>query len=262
MKPLDLNLAALSAKYSKDMELHLAKSLLSEMGQCIVWYLYLLLALIITKGASLLELVSWETMNESDFKADINGIVWDSKIVVKDFEMRWDALMVKYKLQDNKWMKDMFDLRSSWIPAYFKDVPMSGLIKTTSRSESENLAFNRVSHHGYTLNNFMNTFEFVMERKRNNQIKFDFDTSTIIPTIKTPFDDMEKHASMVYTRTIFLMVQREILHSLVSCSQKSVTLGVVSDIHIFKHKRTNLSKKKVVVEKKEKVDILTESLDG
>nr|KAJ0215273.1 hypothetical protein LSAT_V11C300137050 [Lactuca sativa] len=166
--------------------------------------------------------VSWETMNESDFKADINGIVWDSKIVVKDFEMRWDALMVKYKLQDNKWMKDMFDLRSSWIPAYFKDVPMSGLIKTTSRSESENLAFNRVSHHGYTLNNFMNTFEFVMERKRNNQIKFDFDTSTIIPTIKTPFDDMEKHASM-----------------------KSVTLGVVSDIHIFKHKRTNLSKKKI-----------------
>ncbi|CAI9299248.1 unnamed protein product [Lactuca saligna] len=54
---------------------------------------------------------------------------------------------------------------------------------------------------------------------------------------------------------MFLMVEREILHSLVSCSQKSVTLGVVSDICIVKHKRTNLSKKKVVVEKKEKVDI-------
>nr|KAJ0192508.1 hypothetical protein LSAT_V11C800389890 [Lactuca sativa] len=190
--------------------------------------------------------VSWETMNESDFKADFNSIVWDSKIVVNDFEMRWDALMVKYKLQDNKWMKDMFDLRSSWIPAYFKDVPMSGLMRTTSRSESENSAFNRVSHHGYTLNNFMNAFESVMERQRNNQIKFDFDTSTIIPIIKTPLEDMEKHASMVYTRTIFLMVQREILHSLVSCSQKSVTSGVVSDICI------------VVVEKKEKVDIDSE----
>ncbi|CAI9267961.1 unnamed protein product [Lactuca saligna] len=145
---------------------------------------------------SLLELVSWETMNESDFKADFNSIVWDSKIDVNDFEMRWDALMVKYKLQDNKWMKDMFDLRSSWIPAYFKDVPMSGLMRTTSRSESENSAFNRVSHHGYTLNNFMNAFESVMERQRNNQIKFDFDTSTIIPIIKTPLEDMEKHASM------------------------------------------------------------------
>ncbi|CAI9282400.1 unnamed protein product [Lactuca saligna] len=202
-----------------------------------------------------IEIVSWETMNESDFKADFNSIVWDPKIFVNDFEMRWDALMVKYKLQDNKWMKDMFDLRSSWIPTYFKDVPMSGLMRTTSRSESENSAFNRVSHHGYTLNNFMNAFESVMERQRNNQIKFDFDTSTIIPIIKTPLEDMEKHASMVYTRTIFLMVQREILHSLVSCSQKSVTSGVVSDICIVKHKRTNISKKKVVVEKKEKVDI-------
>ncbi|XP_052627140.1 protein FAR1-RELATED SEQUENCE 5-like [Lactuca sativa] len=202
-----------------------------------------------------IEIVSWETMNESDFKADFNSIVWDPKIFVNDFEMRWDALMVKYKLQDNKWMKDMFDLRSSWIPTYFKDVPMSGLMRTTSRSESENSAFNRVSHHGYTLNNFMNAFESVMERQRNNQIKFDFDTSTITPIIKTPLEDMEKHASMVYTRTIFLMVQREILHSLVSCSQKSVTSGVVSDICIVKHKRTNISKKKVVVEKKEKVDI-------
>ncbi|CAI9280412.1 unnamed protein product [Lactuca saligna] len=35
MKPLDLNLAALSARCSKDLELNLAKSLLSEMGQLI-----------------------------------------------------------------------------------------------------------------------------------------------------------------------------------------------------------------------------------
>ncbi|CAH1418288.1 unnamed protein product [Lactuca virosa] len=40
--------------------------------------------------------LSWETMNESDFKADFNSIVWDSKIVVKDFEMRCDALMVEF----------------------------------------------------------------------------------------------------------------------------------------------------------------------
>ncbi|CAI9295031.1 unnamed protein product [Lactuca saligna] len=34
IKPLDLNLAALSTTCSKDFELNLAKSLLSEMGQC------------------------------------------------------------------------------------------------------------------------------------------------------------------------------------------------------------------------------------
>ncbi|CAI9281924.1 unnamed protein product [Lactuca saligna] len=40
MKPLDLNLATLSTTCSKDLELNLAKSLLSEMGQCTTAYPY------------------------------------------------------------------------------------------------------------------------------------------------------------------------------------------------------------------------------
>ncbi|CAI9295775.1 unnamed protein product [Lactuca saligna] len=40
MKPLDSNLATLSARCSKDLELNLAKSFLSEMGQCTTAYPY------------------------------------------------------------------------------------------------------------------------------------------------------------------------------------------------------------------------------
>ena len=40
MKLLDSNLVALSARCSKDLELNLAKSLLSEMGQCTTAYPY------------------------------------------------------------------------------------------------------------------------------------------------------------------------------------------------------------------------------
>ncbi|CAI9269866.1 unnamed protein product [Lactuca saligna] len=40
MKPLDSNLAALSARCSKDLELNLTKSFLSEMGQCTTSYPY------------------------------------------------------------------------------------------------------------------------------------------------------------------------------------------------------------------------------
>nr|KAJ0228560.1 hypothetical protein LSAT_V11C100050440 [Lactuca sativa] len=40
MKPLDSNLAALSARCSKDLELNLAKSFLSEMSQCTTSYPY------------------------------------------------------------------------------------------------------------------------------------------------------------------------------------------------------------------------------
>ncbi|CAI9260888.1 unnamed protein product [Lactuca saligna] len=65
MKPLDLNLATLSARCSKDLELNLAKSLLSEMGQCTTAYPYnqLFRALVLKnyerQGATLL---SWNLM--------------------------------------------------------------------------------------------------------------------------------------------------------------------------------------------------------
>ena len=69
MKPLDLNLAALSARCSKDLELNLAKSFLSEMGQCTTAYPYnqLLGALVLknyeTQDATLL---SWNLMYRVD----------------------------------------------------------------------------------------------------------------------------------------------------------------------------------------------------
>ncbi|CAI9297465.1 unnamed protein product [Lactuca saligna] len=40
MKPLDSNLATLSTRCSKDLELNLSKSVLSEMGQCVTAYPY------------------------------------------------------------------------------------------------------------------------------------------------------------------------------------------------------------------------------
>nr|KAJ0209926.1 hypothetical protein LSAT_V11C400188510 [Lactuca sativa] len=258
-------------KITRDINCHVwgtdANLLITKLQNRIVWCLYLLLEFIITKGASHLELsflkcfgkapimvvtdqdptikkaieivlphtrhrfcvwhirsklpmkVSWETINELDFKVNYNSIVWDSKIAMKDFEMRWDALMVDI--------------------SYKTIIGFQPILKMYRCRESENSKFNRVSHHGYTLHNFMNAFESVMKRQRNSHIKFDFDTSTIIPIIKTPLEDMEKHASIAYTRNIILMVHREILHSLVSCS------GVVSDICIVKRKKTVVEKKKV-----------------
>ncbi|GJR64889.1 FAR1-related sequence 5-like protein [Tanacetum coccineum] len=44
----------------------------------------------------------------------------------------------EYNFQDNKWLSDMYAIRDRWIPGYFKDYPMCGLMKTTSLFESSN----------------------------------------------------------------------------------------------------------------------------
>ncbi|KAL4584077.1 hypothetical protein LXL04_008667 [Taraxacum kok-saghyz] len=78
-------------------------------------------------------------------------------------------------------MSDMYDLRESWIPAFFKYVPLSGLMRTTSRSESQNSAFHQNTHYGSTLVHFMISFEAAMEKQRFTQLSCDFKT-----TDKTP----------------------------------------------------------------------------
>ena len=116
----------------------------------------------------------------------------------------------------------MYKKRHSWIPAYFKNVPLSGLMRTTSRSESQNSAFHCNTHYGSTLVHFMISFEAAMEKQRFTQANADFRTNDKTPRMVTPFE-IEKNASMFYTRRVFRQVQYEMYMSMVACTQFSLT---------------------------------------
>nr|GFA97735.1 hypothetical protein [Tanacetum cinerariifolium] len=79
--------------------------------------------------------------NRTDFKRCIFDIVWTDQISPEIFEREWKCMINDFKLGENKWLGDMFDLRESWIHAYLTDVHMAGLMRTTSRFESENHFF-------------------------------------------------------------------------------------------------------------------------
>lgn len=115
----------------------------------------------------------------------------------------------------------MYGLRKSWILTFFKHIPMSGLMRTTSLSESQNWSFQTTTLTGSYLVMFMMTFESVMERQRHNQILNDFNTSTTFPKFITRSPN-EPHASNVYTRKIFYQVQKEISRPEDNCFQKNV----------------------------------------
>ena len=41
----------------------------------------------------------------------------------------------------SEWIRNRYHIRESWIPAYYMDVPLAGILRTTSRSESANSFF-------------------------------------------------------------------------------------------------------------------------
>ncbi|XP_019198283.1 PREDICTED: protein FAR-RED ELONGATED HYPOCOTYL 3-like [Ipomoea nil] len=162
------------------------------------------------------------TLNkDEEFRNKLNSIVWTSSLEPPDFEKQWRELMEKYNLVEHNWFKTMFEARKHWIPAYFRDVFMGGLLRTTSHSESENYTYNRFTGPQSSLVEFMMNFDTALKSQRNTNAKLNSDNEGYNPDMKTPLG-IEKHASIVYTITVFYQVQEEICASCFKCMVLSV----------------------------------------
>ncbi|GKA16756.1 FAR1-related sequence 5-like protein [Tanacetum coccineum] len=134
-----------------------------------------------------------EIYDETDFKDRFDKIVWNMFIEPLKFEEKWAKLIEDFALQNHKCMTKMFNLREIWISTYFIDSPLSGLMRTTSRSESENSFFKSFTSPGATLVSFMMSYESSMERKRYRQEALDFKTIDAAPMCETKLP-IERHA--------------------------------------------------------------------
>ncbi|XP_035837222.1 protein FAR1-RELATED SEQUENCE 9-like [Helianthus annuus] len=76
-------------------------------------------------------------------------------------------------------MNGIYGLRESWILAYYREEEMSGLMQTSSRSESENHFFGKISNPKCTLVEFLSHFDTAIEAQRHEHRK-------TIMTLDTP----------------------------------------------------------------------------
>ncbi|XP_076959139.1 protein FAR-RED IMPAIRED RESPONSE 1-like [Bidens hawaiensis] len=123
--------------------------------------------------------------NNENFKRNVCDIVWTDAISQSEFEMQWELIMKEYDLETNKWLCDMFEMRYDWIPAYYMDEPLSVLMRTTSRSETENHFFCQVSNSQLSLVELFSHFDHCMEIQRHNGRKNDHDTRSGVAYLKS-----------------------------------------------------------------------------
>jgi hypothetical protein len=72
--------------------------------------------------------------DEEKFWERCNKCVWGSENS-DDFKSQWNSIITDFGLVGNVWFSSKFDIRQSWIPVYFVDIPLAGILRTTSRSE-------------------------------------------------------------------------------------------------------------------------------
>ncbi|XP_019183750.1 PREDICTED: putative protein FAR1-RELATED SEQUENCE 10 [Ipomoea nil] len=150
------------------------------------------------------------------FMSKLNSVVWSHYLEPAEFDHQWNLFMEEFGLLEHSWFLKMYDLRHLWIPAYFSNVSMNGLIMTTSRSESENNLFGSFTTPQSNLVEFFMHFDRAIGSQRYSINKLNSDSEACFPDLKTPLS-MEKHDAYVYTLTVFYLVQVEICAACFSC---------------------------------------------
>jgi hypothetical protein len=110
--------------------------------------------------------------------------------------------MSEFGLEDNEWFVKRFKLREFWVPAYFNDIPLSGLLRTASRSESANAFFSRIIGYKHAFVEFWLHFETALEEQRHKELQDDNVRLHTWPPLKTSWG-LEKHGSQVFTHEVF-----------------------------------------------------------
>nr|KAJ0210393.1 hypothetical protein LSAT_V11C400161580 [Lactuca sativa] len=149
--------------------------------------------------------VSADFLKNTDFRKRFTKLVWN----------------VYIEPEDKRWFKDMYRDRKLWIPAYFKDMSLHDLMKTTSRSESVNSFFNKYSNSGNLLIYFMMNYDTAIGKQRNAQQKLEHDTKNAKHEMTLPSGLLE-HAAAVYTKKSLYEVKKEIFKAVWYCSIDSV----------------------------------------
>ena len=138
---------------------------------------------------------------DEHFYSTINSCVWGSENPA-EFEAKWSSMISEFGLEENTWFARRYEIRDSWIPAYFRGVFLGETLRTTSRSESANSLFNHFIGYKHALVEFWIRIGTALEEQRQNELKADHECLNSMPPLITSWE-IEKHASLVFTHEVF-----------------------------------------------------------
>ncbi|XP_021769850.1 protein FAR-RED IMPAIRED RESPONSE 1-like [Chenopodium quinoa] len=140
------------------------------------------------------------------FKSPLKTLIYES-FTCEEFEARWHALIVKYHLQGNDWLCDLFEERHMWIPAFMKEYFWAGM-KTTQRVESINRFFDGFVNRTTQLHEFLEKYTRAMWKRVKAELDADARCGEYLRRLVNGFK-LEKFFQEIYTDAKFEEVQKE-----------------------------------------------------
>ncbi|XP_010546893.1 PREDICTED: protein FAR1-RELATED SEQUENCE 7 isoform X2 [Tarenaya hassleriana] len=158
----------------------------------------------------------------NEFKYEYEKCIYQTQTTV-EFDTLWNVLVNKYGLRDNVWLREMYEKRENWVPAYlratfFGGIPINGSIEpffgTSLNSQTP-------------IREFVSRYEQGLEQRREEERKEDFNSYNLQPFLQTK-EIVEEQCRRLYTLTIFRIFQNELVQSYNYLGLKTYEEGAIS----------------------------------
>ncbi|CAL5392564.1 unnamed protein product [Camellia sinensis] len=162
-------------------------------------------------------------------KRNLKNIVYDS-VKPGDFEESWLQMVKDYNLENNEWLKSLYEDRHCWVPVFVENTYWAGM-STTQRSESKKAFFDEYVNSKTTLKQFVEQYDNALKSKVEKESKANLDSFNYTLPMITSLS-IEKQFQMVYTNDIFKLFQDE-LRGLMYCNASFVkTEGSIATFEV------------------------------
>ncbi|XP_010464191.1 PREDICTED: protein FAR1-RELATED SEQUENCE 7 isoform X1 [Camelina sativa] len=158
----------------------------------------------------------------NEFKYEYEKCLYQSQTTV-EFDTMWSALVNKYGLRDNMWLREIYEKRENWVPAYlrasfFGGIPVNGTFEPFYGTSLNSLT---------SLREFISRYEQGLEQRREEERKEDFNSYNLQPFLQTK-EPVEEQCRRLYTLTIFRIFQSELAQSYNYLGLKTYEEGAIS----------------------------------
>ncbi|KAH0931741.1 hypothetical protein HID58_008858 [Brassica napus] len=158
----------------------------------------------------------------SEFKYEYEKCIYQSQTVV-EFDSVWNSLINKYGLRDDVWLREIYERREHWAPAYlrasfFAGIPINGAFEPFFGPSLDALT---------PLREFIGRYEQGLEQRREEERKEDFNSYNLQPFLQTK-EPVEEQCRRLYTLTVFRIFQNELVQSYSYLCLKTYEEGAMS----------------------------------
>ncbi|KAF8681697.1 hypothetical protein HU200_045128 [Digitaria exilis] len=190
-----------------------------------------------------LQFCKWHIMNEAQdklshllnsfpsFHEDFFNCI-DMPETIDEFETNWKALISKVGSQNTDWLNSMYNCRHKWVPVYLKDTFL-GDVSLKQQCASRSSLFEGYISAKTDSQSFIQQYEKALDCCYEKEVKEEFETKYSLPDIKTS-SPIEKQGAELYTRSMFLKFQQELIGASVYTAEMVKEEGNVSIYRLTK----------------------------